>query len=61
MFPGQACAIAIEFKKTFMDEWTGELDLAKFDVLSAGLESTFPGILAELEETSVGKVEPLAL
>jgi len=61
MFPGQACAIAIEFKKTFMDEWTGDLDLAKFDALSAALESTFPGILAELEETSVGKVEPLAL
>jgi hypothetical protein len=37
------------------------LDLAKFDVLSAALESTFPGILAELEETSVGKVETLRL
>ncbi len=22
--PGQACAIALEFKKFFMDEWTGE-------------------------------------
>jgi N-formylglutamate amidohydrolase len=25
-FPEQACAIAIEFKKTFMDEWTGKFD-----------------------------------
>ena len=26
-YPGQACAIAIEFKKFFMDEWSGEPDL----------------------------------
>lgn len=26
-YPGQACAIAIEFKKFFMDEWTGEPDV----------------------------------
>lgn len=25
-YPGQACAIALEFKKFFMDEWTGEPD-----------------------------------
>ena len=27
-YPGRACAIAIEFKKFFMDEWTGEPDAA---------------------------------
>ena len=27
-YPGQACAIAIEFKKFFMDEWSGEPDAA---------------------------------
>ena len=26
-YPGQACAIAIEFKKFFMDEWSGEPDM----------------------------------
>lgn len=26
-YPGKACAIAFEFKKFFMDEWTGEPDL----------------------------------
>jgi hypothetical protein len=26
-YPGQGCAIALEFKKFFMDEWTGEPDL----------------------------------
>jgi hypothetical protein len=25
-YPGQACAIALEFKKFFMDEWSGEPD-----------------------------------
>jgi N-formylglutamate amidohydrolase len=27
-FPRRACAIAIEFKKTYVDEWTGEVDEA---------------------------------
>jgi hypothetical protein len=28
-YPGQGCAIAIEFKKFFMDEWSGEPDPAE--------------------------------
>lgn len=28
-YPGRACAIALEFKKFFMDEWTGEPDPAE--------------------------------
>lgn len=28
-FPGRGCAIALEFKKFYMDEWTGEPDLAE--------------------------------
>ena len=27
-YPGQGCAIALEFKKFFMDEWSGEPDPA---------------------------------
>jgi hypothetical protein len=27
-YPGKACAIALEFKKFFMDEWSGEPDQA---------------------------------
>jgi N-formylglutamate amidohydrolase len=49
-FPGQACAIAVEFKKTFMDEWTGELDRQRFGELQRALESTFPGILAAMRD-----------
>ncbi len=32
-FPGKACAIAIEFKKFFMDEWSGEPDPAELDAM----------------------------
>ena len=42
-----ACAIAVEFKKTFMDEWTGEPDRAHLGRLHEALASTVPGLLAE--------------
>ncbi len=44
-FGSAACVIAVEFKKTFMDEWTGRLDRDRFDKLAAALESTVPGVL----------------
>ena len=30
-YPGKGCAIAVEFKKFYMDEWSGEPDLAALD------------------------------
>ncbi len=32
-YPGRACAIALEFKKFFMDEWTGQPDSAELDAM----------------------------
>jgi hypothetical protein len=32
-YPGKGCAIALEFKKFFMDEWTGEPDAAELDAM----------------------------
>jgi len=32
-YPGKGCAIAIEFKKFFMDEWSGEPDPAELDAM----------------------------
>ena len=32
-YPGTACAIAIEFKKFFMDEWSGEPDPVELDAM----------------------------
>jgi N-formylglutamate deformylase len=43
-FPGAVCAIAVEFKKTFMDEWTGELDQAALHELESALATTLPGL-----------------
>jgi hypothetical protein len=34
-YPGQGCAIALEFKKFFMDEWTGEPDPAELRAMRA--------------------------
>ena len=48
-FPGTGCALAIEFKKFFMDEWTGKLDERECRAIRRALESTVPGVLEELE------------
>ncbi len=34
-YPGSGCAIAFEYKKFFMDEWTGEADAAELAALRA--------------------------
>ena len=51
-FSGSACVLAIEFKKFFMDEWTGQLDPAQrqFEAISRALQSTVPGVLEELSK-----------
>ena len=46
-FPESGMAIAIEFKKFFMDEWTGIPDIACIDALRKALEAA---ALASLEE-----------
>ncbi|MGH6858888.1 MAG: N-formylglutamate amidohydrolase [Phyllobacterium sp.] len=41
-FPQTGCAIAIEFKKFFMDEWTGEPDRSALVAMRALIASTVP-------------------
>jgi N-formylglutamate amidohydrolase len=41
-FPTTGCAIAVEFKKFFMDEWTGEADHEALDAVRAMVRSTLP-------------------
>lgn len=48
-YPDRGCALALEFKKTFMDEWTGEVDLTHLGRLRDALARTIPGVLTELE------------
>ena len=44
-FGSAACVLAVEFKKTFMDEWTGAPDRDHLAKLQAALQSTVPGLL----------------
>ena len=46
-FGSDACVIAVEFKKTFMDEWSGEPDRGHLGKLHRALASTVPGALRE--------------
>lgn len=48
-FPDTACALAIEFKKFFMDEWTGEENRERLELIHRALAATVPGVLEELE------------
>lgn len=44
-YPATGCALALEFKKTFMDEWTGSLDEGRLDALTNALEGAIPAVL----------------
>lgn len=52
-FADSACVWAIEFKKFFMDEWTGTVgddQKAEFQAIPHALEYTLPGVLEELSK-----------
>ena len=49
-FPENGCVLSIEFKKFFMDEWTGTVDDKQLVTLRAALQSTLPGIMRELKK-----------
>ncbi|MBU1698514.1 MAG: N-formylglutamate amidohydrolase [Candidatus Eisenbacteria bacterium] len=43
-FPLTGCAVAIEFKKFFMNEWTGELDREQHGAIHEALRSCVPRV-----------------
>lgn len=49
-FPDSGCVLAIEFKKFFMDEWTGQADPAQLAVIQQALQTSVPGVLEALEK-----------
>lgn len=49
-FPEHGCALAIEVKKTYMDEWTGEIDETAVDEIGRALQATVPGLFESLSE-----------
>ena len=48
-FPASGCAVAIDFKEFFMDEWTDHADHVLVGAVGDALRSTVPGVLEELE------------
>jgi N-formylglutamate amidohydrolase len=49
-FPKTGCALAIEMKKFFMDEWTGKPDPVYMKTIHKALKSTVSGIIEELSK-----------
>jgi N-formylglutamate deformylase len=47
-YPGRAGVLAVELKKAFMDEWTGEIDGHHLDGLGVALAATMPGLVDAL-------------
>ena len=52
-YPDRAVVLALEFKKTFMDEWTGEVDRARVDELARALAGTVPAVEESLREVAM--------
>lgn len=50
-FPETGCCLAIEVKKFYMDEWTGEPDEARIEAVRRALASTVPAVVEALETT----------
>lgn len=48
-FAGAGCVLSIEFKKFFMDEWTGKPDPQQLAAIRNVLAAVVPGIRKELE------------
>jgi N-formylglutamate deformylase len=47
-YPTRGCALAIELRKSFMDEWTGSLDEDHLRQLTSAIGATIPGLADEL-------------
>ncbi|WP_109210246.1 MULTISPECIES: N-formylglutamate amidohydrolase [Microbacterium] len=48
-YPERAVVLALEYKKTFMDEWTGNADHPRVDELARALASTIPSLEEALD------------
>jgi N-formylglutamate amidohydrolase len=48
-YRGRGCALALEFKKTFMDEWTGQVDDDHLAELTEAVRQAVPSVQHALE------------
>ena len=58
-FPQTGCSLAIEFKKFFMDEWTGKLDENIHGSILEALRATTPGVNEELGRIAIHRPRPI--
>jgi len=47
-FPETGCALAVEVKKFFMDEWTGEVEPSRLEAVGEALAGTVPPVVEAL-------------
>ena len=47
-YPSSVCVLSVEFKKFFMDEWTGTKNIQQTDAIRGALASTISGVSEEL-------------
>jgi hypothetical protein len=59
-YRNSGCALAVEVKKFFMDEWTGALDVARLRAIGRALASTVPEVLAELTTPCLQTIKPVS-
>ncbi|WP_353950957.1 N-formylglutamate amidohydrolase [Knoellia sp. S7-12] len=59
-YPDRGVALALEFKKTYMDEWTGEPDQHRIDTLSQALGESVEPVLQALRAASGGTASGVA-
>lgn len=48
-FPDAVCVLSVEFKKIFMDEWTGQLNSVAHAEIGQALRATIPGLEQSLK------------
>jgi hypothetical protein len=53
-FPDSVCSLAVEVKRFFTDEWTGERDPAQYQAVERALRSAAGGVLEELLDATSG-------
>lgn len=47
-FPRTGCALAVEVKKFYMDEWTGDVEPSRLEAVGTALERTVPRVMEAL-------------
>lgn len=56
-FPNSACVLSVEFKKFFMDEWSGKADETQLAAIERALRSTVWGLHEELVKLGISDRE----